>query len=148
MCARRRSVAIAAQALLALGLAGTSIADEDAAYKIIVNAENPVDSIDRNFLRDGYLKKTSAWGSGDALHPIDLNAKLPARDAFVRQVIRKTPAQLRSYWNQQIFSGKGTPPPALDSIAGVVAYVVADKGAVAYIPASADPGKAKVVTVK
>jgi ABC-type phosphate transport system substrate-binding protein len=146
---RRRSIGrLLAFAMIVLGLANTSIAGDDGGFKVIVNPELPVDAADRDLLRDVYLKKTTEWGNGDTAHPVDLASKFPARDRFTEHVIRKTPAQLRTYWNQQIFSGKGVPPPEADSVADAVAYVVATKGAVGYIPADADPGRAKVIRLK
>ena len=62
--------------------------------------------------------------------------------------MRKTPAQLKSYWNQQIFSGKGVPPPEADSPAAAVAYVLANPGAIAYVPADTDPGRTRVIGVR
>ncbi len=116
------------------------------AYQVIVSPENPVTEVDRDFVRDAFLKKTSEW-NGETIRPIDLSAKHAARDRFTREVIRKTPAQLKSYWNQQIFSGKGTPPPVADSAAAVVAFVVANKGAIGYVPVDADTAGAKIVKV-
>jgi hypothetical protein len=49
---------------------------------------------------------------------------------------------------QRIFSGKGTPAPELESGAAVVARVLADPGAVAYLPDNIDPGAAKVVQIR
>src|SRR5690349_24538989 len=92
--------------VIALLLASTSFADDDDAYKIIVNPNNPVDSVDRDFIRNGYLKKATEWKSGETIHPVDLSTSFPARGRFTQQVIRKTPTQLRNFWNQQIFSGK------------------------------------------
>jgi hypothetical protein len=40
------------------------------------------------------------------------------------------------------------PPPEAESPAGVIQYVLANKGAVGYIPAEVDPGKAKVIRVR
>jgi ABC-type phosphate transport system substrate-binding protein len=130
-----------------LGLASTSIAN-DVAFKVIVNPELSIDSVDRDFLRDAYLKKATEWGNGDTIRPVDLSAKFAARDQFTEHVLRKTPSQLKTYWNQQIFSGKGVPPPEADSVQGVVEYVLENKGAVGYIPADADPGKAIVVRIR
>src|ERR1043165_1093399 len=114
--------------LLVLGLAHTSIA-ADEGFKVIVNAANPMDVVDRDVLRDAYLKKTAAWKSGTTIHPIDLVRKFPARDQFTEHVVGKTPTQLKKYWAQQIFSGKGVPPPEVDSVDKVIEYVVANKGA-------------------
>jgi hypothetical protein len=62
--------------------------------------------------------------------------------------MRKTLTQLRSYWNQQIFSGKGVPPPELDSEAAVIRYVLSNRGAIGYLPPGVNPGAAKVVPMR
>jgi len=116
-------------------------------YKVIVNPENPASAIDRRFLRDAFLRKASDWDGGSAIHPIDLARRFAARERFVHDVLNKTPAQLKSYWIQQIFSGKGVPPPEADSPAAVIGYVLANPGAVGYLPLDADPGGAKVIKV-
>lgn len=133
--------------LIVLGLAGASRAD-DAGFVVIVNPDSSVGALDRDFLRDVYLKKATEWGDGETIHPIDLSARFAAREQFVETVLRKTPAQLRAYWNQQIFSGKGVPPPEADSPEAVIEFVLANKGAVGYLPADVDPGKARVVPVR
>ena len=70
------------------------------------------------------------------------------REAFTRDVLKKTPAQLKTYWSQQIFSGKGVPPPEASSIDEAIAYVLANPGAVGYIPDDVDPKGAKVIEVR
>lgn len=136
--------------LLAVALvcsATASLAGDDA-FKVIVNPKNTISSIDRDFLRDAYLKRVTEWGDGKAIRPIDLSSRFPARDRFTQDILKKTPAQLRNYWNQQIFSGKGTPPPEGESTADVIEYVLASPGAIGYLPASTDPGGARVVKVE
>jgi len=134
--------------ILWIGLAAKSRAsDSDNAFKIIVNPDNPITSIDRDFLRDAYLKKATDW-NGRTIRPVDLPSAFPARERFTLEVLRKTPTQLRTYWNQQIFSGKAVPPPEAESTADAIAYVLANPGGVAYLPASADAGRAKVVEVR
>jgi ABC-type phosphate transport system substrate-binding protein len=118
------------------------------AFLVIVNPDNPISSIDRDFLRDAYLKKTAEWGDGTTIHPVDLSPQFPTRARFVHDVLRKTPAQLRTYWNQQIFSGKAVPPPQARSTASVIDYVRATPGAIGYLPPDVDPRGAKVVEVE
>lgn len=134
-------------AMLMLGVGRPSMADHQT-FKVIVNPERDVDAVDRELLRDAYLKKVEEWSDGETIRPIDLPETSEAREHFTEAVLRKTPAQLRAYWNQQIFSGKGVPPPEATSVADVIAYVLANKGAVGYIPADADPGKARVVGIR
>jgi len=135
-------------AVAAIGVPDGSIAADPPAFMIIVNPQNPVGAADRDFIRDAYLKKASEWGNHEVVHPIDLASRFPARARFVERVIRKTPSQLRTYWHQQIYTGKSVPPPEFDSVADAIAYVVATKGAVAYIPADANPGAAKVIGIR
>jgi hypothetical protein len=63
-------------------------------------------------------------------------------------VLRKTPAQLRSYWTQRIFSGTGVPPPEAETPTAALAFVLANPGAVAYVPSTLDTGRARVVKAR
>ena len=128
------------------GIASTSRAN-DGAFKVIVHPDNTSDVVGREFLRAAYLKKATEW-HGHTIRPIDLSPKFKARELFTQQVIRKSPAQLRTYWNQQVFSGKGVPPPEAGSAQDVVNYVLANPGAVGYVPANTDPGRAKVIRIE
>ena len=84
----------------------------------------------------------------DLLEVRDLTIAFPVRGRFSQEVLKKTPAQLKCYWNQQIFSGKGVPPPEAESPAAAVAYVLGNPGAIAYVPIDADTGRAKVIGVR
>jgi hypothetical protein len=138
-------------AAVALGLAvafapGSHAAADD--YKIIVHPENRAPAIDRAFLREVYLRKATDWPGRGPIRPLDLAKRFAVRERFSHEVLKKTAAQLKVYWNQQIFSGKGVPPPEADSSAAAVAYVLATPGAIAYLPADADPGTARVIRVQ
>lgn len=141
----RRIVVAAVAVWLAIAVAAAAGTDD---YKIIVHPDNPVTAVDRQFLRDAFLRKSSEWDGGETIRPIDLASRFRVRERFAQDVLRKTPSQLKSYWSQQIFSGKGVPPPEADSTDAVVAYVLSHRGAVAYLPLDADPGAAKVIKVR
>jgi ABC-type phosphate transport system substrate-binding protein len=138
---------LALVAVILVGLAGITSAREPA-FKVIAHPKNPAASISRDFLRNAFLKKEVAWGNGDTLRPIDLSSKFAVREQFTRDVLKKTPAQLKAYWSQQVFSGKGVPPPEVSSAEDVIAYVLANPGAIGYIPADVDPSGAKVIEVR
>jgi hypothetical protein len=117
-------------------------------FKIIVHPDNPAASISSDVLRTAYLKRSAEWPDGSNMRVLDLSSRYPARAAFGARVLKKTPAQLRSYWNQRVFSGKGTPPPQVDSVEDAVEYVLHQRTAVAYVPADTDPGRAKVIAIR
>jgi hypothetical protein len=145
-----RAIAIVASVgLLALSLVLASpSAGLDDGFKLIVNPANPVTALDRTFLRAAFLRETLAWDWGTPVHPIALPLSTTTSARFAEQILKKSVPQLRSYWVQRIFSGKGTPPPELESTAAVLTRVLSDPGAVAYIPEETDPGAAKVVQVR
>ncbi len=134
--------------VLAFTVVSDASSGEDIRYKLIVHPGNTAVSLSRSFVRDVFLKKSVEWGSGDSILPVDLAWKFPERHRFTEVVLRKTPAQLKNYWNQQIFSGKGVPPPEAASAQAAVAYVLANPGGVAYIPVTVDSGRAKVIPLR
>jgi ABC-type phosphate transport system substrate-binding protein len=143
----RLGVALLALLVLSLAPSVTSLAESGDAFVVIVHPGNSATTIDRGFLQAAYLNKVTSWSDGTTLAPIDLRASFPARERFTRAVLKKTPQQLKRYWSQQIFSGKGVPPPEGEP-AAVIAFVVGHPGAVGYLPPGVDPGAAKVVTLR
>ena len=134
-------------AALAVAAASPATA-EPPAFKVIVNPDNPAQGIHRDVLRNAFLGKGAAWPRNLVVRPIGLSPKFITREQFAKNVLKKTLAQLKSYWTQQIFSGKGVPPPEAGSTSDVIEFVLANPGAVGYLPADADPGKAKVIAVE
>jgi ABC-type phosphate transport system substrate-binding protein len=135
-------------ALAALALGFVEASAQETTFKVIVHPTNDVESVSRDFLRRAYLKKGNEWDSGEAIHPVDLSSRFAVRDRFTQEILKKTPAQLRNYWNQQIFSGKGSPPSEMDATRDVIAFVLEHPGAVGYLPADVDPGGTRVIEVR
>lgn len=119
----------------------------DEAFVVIVHPQNPATSIARTLLRSAYLKEGVTWRDGSVVVPIALADRFSARTHFVEDVLGKTPNQLKNHWVQRIFSGKGVPPIQVETPEEAIARVLADRHAVAYLPADADPGRAKVVAI-
>jgi ABC-type phosphate transport system substrate-binding protein len=116
-------------------------------YRIIANPKNPVTTVDRRFLNDAFLKKTSRWPNHKVILPADLAANAAPRSRFSEEVINRSVAAVKAYWTQRVFSGQGIPPPEFDSDEKVVAYVLADEGAVGYVSGAANVGASKVLTL-
>jgi ABC-type phosphate transport system substrate-binding protein len=119
------------------------------AFVVVVNAGNPIDAIDRETLSGVFLKRVAKWPSGAGVEPIDLSLRAPAREAFSRLILRKSISAVRTYWHQQIFSGREVPPPEKTSDAEVLDIVKAAPDAVGYVSASAAiPAGVKVLLVR
>jgi ABC-type phosphate transport system substrate-binding protein len=118
------------------------------AFYVIVHPGNPTGSVERKFLADAFLKKITRWPNDDVIRPVDLGPDAPARRQFSEEVLRRSVAAVKSYWQQLVFSGRDVPPPELDTDEQVVKYVISHPGAVGYVSAGASLAGAKVVTIR
>jgi ABC-type phosphate transport system substrate-binding protein len=118
------------------------------AFVIVVNPENSVQVLSREFLTDAFLKQRTRWDDDQALKPVDLTPNSHAREKFSEDVLHRSVAAVKSYWQQRIFSGRGVPPPELESDEAVLAYVLKHRGAVGYVSGRASLGKVKAVTIR
>src|SRR5438552_2231277 len=107
---RRRIVAVVLLAVVA-----AARAEAPAPYRIVVNARNTTASVDREFVENAFLKKTTTWSGGEAVRPVDLAPGSQVRSRFSEEILERSVAAVKSYWQQMIFSGRGVPPPELDS---------------------------------
>src|SRR5881394_1099469 len=94
---RLLSAAVAVGLAVALAPGSQAAIDE---YKVIVNPENPVPAIERAYLREIYLRKATDWTALGPIRPIDLTKRFAVRERFAHEVLNKTLAQLKVYWNQ------------------------------------------------
>jgi ABC-type phosphate transport system substrate-binding protein len=117
-------------------------------YRVIVNAANPAESVDRRFLTDAFLKKVTRWPTDLFIRPADQAPDSTARQAFCDDVLRRSVSAVKSYWQQMVFSGRGVPPPELDGDAEVLKFVLRSPGAVGYVSAGANVAGAKIIAVK
>ncbi len=120
---------------------------ETAAYKLIVHPASSVSALSRLQAKKMFLKKETKWPNGQKVLPVDLKASSSTRRVFSKKVIGKSVSSIKSFWQQQIFSGRGVPPPEKRTEKLVLAYVLANPGAIGYVSASANTGRAKVLAV-
>jgi len=148
----RTGLALWPRAALAAAVTGISFplaAQASAPFVVIVNATNPVTAVTRDELSKVFLKKQSAWNNGMPVTPLDLTEDAGAREAFTKAVHLRSVTAVKSYWEQQIFSGRDVPPTEERTETDVVAAVRANPNAIRYVSASAAAGAAgvKVISV-
>lgn len=118
------------------------------AYVVIIHPDNPMQSLDRRELSDLFLKRVTIWPNDEAVRPIDQLSTSEVRRSFVTDVLKRSVSAVRSYWQQILFSGRGLPPPELESDEAVIEYVLRYRGAVGYVSPHAQLGEAKVLRVE
>ncbi len=126
------------------------IAQESKSYKIIVNDSNPINTITKKDLAKIFLKKLTKWENGTTILPVDQLETSPVREAFSKDILKKTVAATKAFWQEQIFSGRGVPPPEKASDKEVIDYIKANPGAIGYISDSTNipTSGVKIIEVK
>ena len=111
-------------------------AQNNAIVVIVNNATIPVEALTRDQVSKLFLKKVERWDTGTPVAPVDLAPGSEVRDVFSRAIFLKSTSAIKSYWQNQIFSGRGVPPPERDSEAQVLDFVRTTPGAIGYVAAS------------
>lgn len=129
-----------------LGAHGPSAAAQED-YRVIVNRDNPADSITKDQLSDYLLKKDSRWDHGEPADPVDLDSGSDVRQVFSKEVHGRSVSSIKNYWQRQIFSGRGVPPPEVTSDQAVIDFVRSRPGAIGYVSSRAQVNGVKTLTV-
>ena len=130
----------AGAALLLSATASRPALAQQTSFVVVVNGANLMSSISRSELAALFTKKEQSFSDGTPAFPVDLPDDDPVHEAFTQAVHGKSPRAIRSYWQQQIFSGRNVPPPQRSSDDQVLAYVRSTVGAIGYVRATARLG--------
>jgi ABC-type phosphate transport system substrate-binding protein len=135
--------------MLLLPVAGMT---QDAGFQVIVSSDNSATSLARRDVARMFLKRTSTWPDGLAVLPVDQSARSAIRVLFTREILKveglEKISAVENFWQQQIFSGRGSPPPIKARDEEVVAFVAANPGAIGYVSAAADVSAVKAVALQ
>ena len=140
MLSMMRKSVFSALLLLAGVLWFSPMAGAQSGFQLIVHEDNPYESISQEQASDFFLKKDSTWDDGTPVQPIDLSKPASVREAFSSAVLKRSPNEIRKYWQRQIFTGRNSSPPEKDSEADIIAFVRANRGAIGYVSAGARLG--------
>jgi|SRR5882724_3365208 len=113
-------------------------------FAVIVNKANPI-AVDKATVARMFTGDKKSWEDGTAVAAVDLPEDNATRSAFSSEVLGKSVANVKAFWAQLIFSGKGLPPKALASDDDVKKFVSGNKGGIGYVKASAVDDSVKVV---
>jgi ABC-type phosphate transport system substrate-binding protein len=104
-----------------------------AQFLVVVNAANPVTAVSRSQLADMLLGRSTRWSHGVPVAASDLPVTSRVRQAFSKLILGQSAAAVRSFWQQQQFSGRGQAPTQFATDDDVLAYVRQTPGGVGYI---------------
>jgi TonB family protein len=134
--------ALAAAALLVL----PTIPALASGVKVIANSSVKPDSITSAEVKNLFLEETNSLSDGSHVEPV-LQKPGATRDAFAKEYLDRSDAELRTYYLGLAFTGKGFVPKEFRSDADVVAFVARMKSAIGYVSSSANTQGVKTLFV-
>ena len=121
-------------------LCAAPLAAQDAPYRVVVNAANPIARLTRDQVSRIFLRKVTLWDNRQAVLPVDQVAESAVRRSFTKQVHRRTIAAVRTWWQQETFAGRAVAPPERSSDREVLAYIRQYPNAIGYVHADVNLG--------
>jgi ABC-type phosphate transport system substrate-binding protein len=125
--------------------AGMSSANEPASIVVIVNPASGVDQLSRTEVIDIFLGRYRKLPSGRAALPIDVSEPSTERARFYQLLVKKSPAEISSYWARLVFSGQTSPPFQVADAKTAVELVQSNPNAIAYVDRASVNAHVKVV---
>jgi ABC-type phosphate transport system substrate-binding protein len=125
--------------------AGVSSANEPASIVVIVNPASGVDRLSRTEVIDIFLGRYRKLPSGRAALPIDVSEPSTERARFYQLLVKKSPAEISSYWARLVFSGQTSPPFQVADAKTAVELVQSNPNAIAYVDRASINAHVKVV---
>lgn len=127
--------------LLAFGPLASAWAD----LVVVTNPKSGIDRMSREEVVFVFLGRWRKLPSGIAAVPIDLPIDSPERAAFYRQLVSKSPSEIKAYWSRLMFSGGARPPISPDSREEQIRILASTPGAIGYLDRSAVDNRMKIV---
>ena len=133
--------------ILAATLASASLIASASVWSgvaVIVNPNNANTLSEADVTRI-FLGKKKAYPDGSEAIPVDQAEGSPIRSSFVSTVLKKNDQQIKAYWAQLLFTGKGTPPKEVGGGADVKKLIAENPALIGYIDSSEVDASVKVV---
>ncbi len=113
---------------------------------VVAGDRFPADTIAVEIVKDAFLGIPVRLSSGLMVKAIDRKTPKPQlKQAFYERVVGRTMTQMKAYWSELIFTGRGFPPPALNDVNELKKALQDSTGALSYVNASEDSKGLKVL---
>ncbi len=127
---------------------GLEARDDGPSFLVIAHPQVEQTTLERRVVADMFLKKQTRWDDGSSIQPVDLQSGSTVREKFSQEVLRRSVAAVRSYWQQRIFSGRGVPPPEVRSDEEARRFVATHPGSIGYVSYNAEVKGVKIIKVR
>ena len=136
---------LAAACVLACG-PGAACGGEPAIAVVVGKAMAPAVPLSQTVVLGIFARKKQLWDDRSAIVAVNLPAAHPLRRAFSAWLFKRSPEDMRGYWEDQYFHGV-QPPPVLASEEAVLRFVASTPGSIGYVSACSVDKRVEVVAL-
>lgn len=112
---------------------------------VIAHPQATFNQITTGETRQLFMGKSKTLPNAQTALPLMHLENSSLRTRFDRAVLDRDPKQMRAYWAQMIFTGRGKPPRQLDSDEAMKKEVAANSNAIGYIDGKSVDSSVKVL---
>jgi ABC-type phosphate transport system substrate-binding protein len=113
---------------------------------VVVNENNPTDSISVDKLLEIYTLNTKSWDDGELITVVDLKSDEDSKKEFL-EVLELSNTSLKKIRLKKLFTGKAKPPKALNSDSEIIEFISTNPGSVGYVDPKNLPPNSKVKVI-
>lgn len=110
---------------------------------VVTSAASSLSGLSRDQVQQLFTGKLHEI-SGQRLEPLDLPEDNSTRAEFYKELTGRNAQQMRAYWTQLIFTGRGAPPRAVTQ-GSLTSKLHGSANYVGYLPAGSDTSDLKVL---
>jgi hypothetical protein len=143
-----RKELIACLALIFLLLVASTSAQQGADVAVVVNPQNPVESISSTELRKIFAGEKLSWSSNLLVFTLVRAPQAYERDVLLNRILKMSESEYQQYWARKVYSGEVSREPlAIFSNGMQLEAVRVEKGGIALIKAQDVRSGVKVIKV-
>ncbi len=130
--------------VILFGLALSAYSEE---VVLIAHKDMSISAVSKKDVKKLFLGKSKSLIGVDNLTPINQGATSVTRNKFDQSMMGKSSKQMKAYWAQRMFSGKGVPPEELENDQAVLDKVTKCEACIGYVLSGAVNDSVVVVPV-
>lgn len=113
---------------------------------VIVHPSNTTE-VSRKDIKNIYLANLTSFKNGVKIIPLSRSSQTSQYKYFIKYVLKKRRHQMKAFWGQQLYTGRGVPPKKLKSNQSVINIVSKNPSAIGYIDIDSINDSVKVLYV-
>lgn len=114
---------------------------------VVVNKDNPVEQLSRSELIDLFMGKYVAFPNNVKAIPVELNSDHKIKVDFYQSLVGMPLSRVNAYWSRLRFTGRKRAAVFKSNEKDLIAFIIANKQAIGYLPQSLITDDLKVVYI-